>query len=246
MSVMLTGKDWTHEDVINQRAKLMLTSRGIATDMTEKHELVVDNGYRVRRLTLSESVVWHAMAFDVLELPECLLRYQRAAKNLGITLDPLRSVISSLATDRLFCMGIEADPSDALFSVFCEGYLTRALEQREVVRKEKHYAMYYDRYLHWDEVEQTPRRTEPLTDDENRVLAMLAAENWSAAELVRNLEKGYDSSMVRFMLPHEPFAIVSLDPDADLVRMNYERHPMARKVAAILLNFLRSRQVLLS
>ena len=242
---MLTGKNWTREDVMNQKALLLLTSRGIASDMTENHELVVDNAYGVRRLTLSESVLWYTMAFDALEMTECLRRYQSAEQNLGVTLDPLPSVFSRLAADRFLCLAIESERPDALFSLFCEGYLSRALEQSEVVRKEKHCTMYYDRFLHWDKVEHTPRRCEPLTDDESKVLAMLAAENWSPAELARNLEKDYDSSLMRFMIPREKFAILSLDPDADLVRMNYERHPAARQVGEILLHLLQSRKVLL-
>ena len=224
---MLTGKNWTREDVMNQKALLLLTSRGIASDMTENHELVVDNACGVRRLTLSESVLWYTMAFDALEMTECLRRYQSAEQNLGVTLDPLPSVFSRLAGDRFLCLAIESERPDALFSLFCEGYLSRA------------------RFLHWDKVKHTPRRCEPLTDDESKVLAMLAAENWSPAELARNLEKDYDSSLMRFMIPREKFAILSLDPDADLVRMNYERHPAARQVGEILLHLIQSRKLLL-
>ena len=105
---MLTGKNWTREDVMNQKALLLLTSRGIASDMTENHELVVDNAYGVRRLTLSESVLWYTMAFDALEMTECLRRYQSAEQNLGVARDPLPAGVSGLAGDRFLGLAIES------------------------------------------------------------------------------------------------------------------------------------------
>ena len=65
---------------------------------------------------------------------------------------------------------------------------------------------------------------------------MLAAEEWTAAELARNLEKGYDRSWDRSMIPQEQFAILSMDPKTDPVHLNYRRHPATRQTAAILLH----------
>ncbi len=242
---MLTGKEWTYDDIMSGNVTVMLTSCGVATDMTEKHELVVENSSVVRRLTLSESVMWHGLVFDALELGQCLERYYRSGRNLGVTLDYAVSVISVLARDDFICLGMETDRSDALFTMFCNGFLSLALEQSQVIRKGMRCTMYYERFLHWDQVEQSPCRDDPLTPEEQQALDMLTAEYWSPAELARNLEKGYDSSLNRFMIPHEKYGILSLDPYADLVRMNYERRPIARKTADILLKLLRGRRVIL-
>ena len=185
------------------------------------------------------------LLFDALEYDECFCRYRRSAEHLGITADPPDRVLMKLMKDGFVCAGAEPERPDALFSMFCSGFITRAVEQHDAIRPEKRCTYYYDRFLHWEGAEHSDCRQEPLTGDEKIILEMLAAENWTAAELARNFEKGYDASMPRYRVPRERYAILSMDPDADLVRMNYERHPSARQIAAILLNLLRSRKILL-
>ena len=238
-------KGWTIDDIMKRRIKVMLTSRGVATDQTGKGELVVDNGYQVKRIDPYESVMWYGLTFDALELTECFDRYNRSLCQLGLSPKRPEEVIVGLISERYLCVGIEKDRFDAVFSMFCTGFIFRAIEQNEYLRPEKRVQMYYDRYLHWEGVERSPRLTDPLTEDEKKVMAMLAAENWSAAELVRNFVKGFDTSMKRIQVPREKFPILSMDPDEDLVRLNYERNPMARSMAKILLNLLRSRKILL-
>ena len=75
-------------------------------------------------------------------------------------------------------------------------------------------------------------------------LRSIALSFWHSS-LVRNFAKGYDATMTRFNLPEEHFRILSLDPDDDLVRLNYERHPLVRMVTDAVLNLLRSRKLLL-
>ena len=242
---MLTGREWTYQDFAARRLQVMLTSCGVASDRTEKKELVVETGFGVRRLSISESLLWYVLLFDALEYDECFCRYRRSAEHLGITPDPPDRVLMKLMKDGFVCAGAEPERPDALFSMFCSGFITRAVEQHDAIRPEKRCTYYYDRFLHWEGAEHSDCRQEPLTGDEKTILEMLAAENWTAAELARNFEKGYDASMPRYRVPRERYAILSMDPDADLVRMNYERHPSARQIAAILLNLLRSRKILL-
>lgn len=235
-------------DALENKPTFVLSSCGVVTDVTNQNELIVENSITARRLTLSESVMWYGLMFDALTIHDCIGRYHRSVKKLNIKPDPPFQVIQSLLSDELVCRGVEKRYNDALFSMFYAGFLSCAVEQSdcgEYFRKNGHWTMYYDRYLHWDAVELSPVREEPLSDVEHRVMGMLISESWSIAELVRNFAKGYDATMTRFNLPEEHFRILSLDPDDDLVRLNYERHPLVRMVTDAVLNLLRSRKLLL-
>ena len=204
----------------------MLSACGVVTGVTDKNELIVSNSIMERRLTLSESVMWYGLLFDALRYGECIGRYGRSEKNLNAELAPPSEVIQSLLDDELLCVGVQSDCG-------------------EFFRRKGHWAMYYDRFLHWNAVEQSPVRDKPLSEDEDRIMGMMISENWSIAELVRNFVKGYDASMTRFDVPEERYGILSLDPDDDLVRINYERHPMVHCVTNAVLNLIRGRLLLL-
>lgn len=230
------------------KPSVVLSACGVASDVTAYRELIVENSVVLRSLTLSESVMWYGLLFDALPYDECVARYRRSEERLGETLDPPEDAVKSLLDDGLLCMGMEPTYDDALFSVFCDCLLSCAVEQNdcgEFFRRKGHWTMYDDRYLHWDGVEQSPLRTEPLSGDEHKIMAMLIAESWSMAELTRNLAKGYSTSVTRFTLPEEHYAILPLDPLDDVIRRNYERDPMARVAARAVLHLLRSRRVLL-
>ena len=242
------GKEPFSFKASEHKPAVVLSSCGVASDATEKNELIVENSVILRRLTLSESVMWYGLMFDALTYDECVARYRRSESNLKESLDSPDQVIQSLLANELVCVGIEPDYDDALFSMFCAGFLSCAVEQNdcgEFFRRKGHWNMYYARYLHWDKAEHSPVRKQPLTDNEHRVMAMLISESWSMAELVRNFAKGYDTSMTRFRLPEEKYGIIPLDPYEDIVRVNYERHPMAPSVVRAVLNLLRSRLVML-
>ena len=242
------GKEPFSFKASEHKPAVVLSSCGVASDATEKNELIVENSVILRRLTLSESVMWYGLMFDALTYDECVARYRRSESNLKESLDSPDQVIQSLLANELVCVGIEPDYDDALFSMFCSGFLACAVEQNdcgEFFRRKGHWAMYYDRFLHWNAVEQSPVRDKPLSEDEDRIMGMMISENWSIAELVRNFVKGYDASMTRFDVPEERYGILSLDPDDDLVRINYERHPMVHCVTNAVLNLIRGRLLLL-
>lgn len=235
-------------EALENQPTVMLSACGVVTGVTDKNELIVSNSIMERRLTLSESVMWYGLLFDALRYGECIGRYGRSEKNLNAELAPPSEVIQSLLDDELLCVGVGQNDDDALFSMFCSGFLACAVEQNdcgEFFRRKGHWAMYYDRFLHWNAVEQSPVRDKPLSEDEDRIMGMMISENWSIAELVRNFVKGYDASMTRFDVPEERYGILSLDPDDDLVRINYERHPMVHCVTNAVLNLIRGRLLLL-
>lgn len=74
---------------------------------------------------------------------------------------------------------------------------------------------------------------------------MMDAEHWCIAEITRIFVKGYDAGMIKNEVPYEKFKILSPAPYANLIRMNYERRPMTKKTALIVLELIRKREIVL-
>ena len=137
-------------EALENQPTVMLSACGVVTGVTDKNELIVSNSIMERRLTLSESVMLYGLLFDALRYGECIGRYGRSEKNLNAELAPPSEVIQSLLDDELLCVGVGQNDDDALFSMFCSGFLACAVEQNdcgEFLRRKGHWAMYYDRFL---------------------------------------------------------------------------------------------------
>ena len=78
------GKEPFSFKASEHKPAVVLSSCGVASDATEKNELIVENSVILRRLTLSESVMWYGLMFDALTIHDCIGRYHRSVKKLNI------------------------------------------------------------------------------------------------------------------------------------------------------------------
>ena len=242
---MLTGPKWTNEDIINYKVNFIIASRGELVDITPKNELTVETFFGIRELNLSESVFWYASMFDALDYDVLYERYYRAEKRLGVKLEKCQDVVKRLLEKDCLCAGVEPNREDALFSLFSTGAICKVLDDEALRCNEENGIILNGKRMAWPLVEQTPRKTLPISDEAQMFLDMLEAENWCIAEITRNFIKGYDVDITRDEITNENFKILSLRPNANVVRMNYEKNPMARTVALIALGLLRRHKIIL-
>ena len=241
---MLTGKQWTSEDIEKYRVEVIIASRGKIISVTPKKELVVQTYFGTHKLDLSESVFWYASMYDALEYEKLYKRYYDAEKRLGVKLDKCQDVVNRMVEKHCLCMGVEENREDALFTTFSIGMLCKVLDKHS--KKESKGGLVIPNIdVNFPFVEQTPKKTLPISNEEQMFLDMLDAEDWCIAEITRNFVHKYDTDITRDKLPHEKVKILSLNPVANVVRMNYEKNPMARTVALIALELLRKRKIML-
>ena len=254
--IMLTGKVWTLDDIIHHNVKLQISTKGIAIGKRENNSILILGEQDVTLLDPSETIFWYCCLFDSLEYDEIYERYCQAYNNSFLRRANIRlntefaDVFNSMYEKGVLCRGYEQDKQDAIFNMFSNCNLRINLNEDNLNDGYTNGISVDEQYIECPFVNQTPKKTLPIINEERNVLDMLQAENWSMAEITRNLAKGYSVNMTRKDVPSEEFKLTEKDANTtesvDLIQLNYERHPLARLSALIVLALLKKRRIVLT